>query len=77
VIGRRKFIYDIWGDAVNMASRMESSGLADVIQTTDATFALLKQEYDFEARSDVDVKGKGRVTTYLLMGRRTPKLTAG
>jgi class 3 adenylate cyclase len=77
VIGRRKFIYDIWGDAVNVASRMESSGLADVIQTTDTTFALLSEEYDFEARSDVDIKGKGRVTTYLLMGRKTSTLTAG
>ena len=77
VIGRRKFIYDIWGDAVNVASRMESSGLADMIQTTDTTFALLNEEYDFEARSDVDIKGKGRVTTYLLRGRKTSKLTAG
>jgi adenylate cyclase len=77
VIGRRKFIYDIWGDAVNVASRMESSGLTDVIQTTDTTFALLNEEYDFEERSDVDVKGKGRVTTYLLMGRKTSRLTAG
>ena len=70
VIGRRKFIYDIWGDAVNMASRMESSGLADAIQTTDATYALLKDRYEFEARGDVDVKGKGRITTYLLIGRK-------
>jgi class 3 adenylate cyclase len=70
VIGRRKFIYDIWGDAVNVASRMESSGLADVIQTTESTFALLNRAYDFEERADVDVKGKGRVTTYLLRGRK-------
>lgn len=77
VIGRRKFIYDIWGDAVNVASRMESSGLADVIQTTDTSFALLNKEYDFEERSDVDVKGKGRVTTYLLLGRKTSRATAG
>ena len=77
VIGRRKFIYDIWGDAVNVASRMESSGLADVIQTTDTTFALLNEEYHFEVRTDVDIKGKGRVTTYLLLGRKTSKLTAG
>ena len=76
VIGRRKFIYDLWGDAVNVASRMESSGLADVIQTTDTTFALLNREYDFEARNDVDVKGKGRVTTYLLKGRKASTLTA-
>ena len=77
VIGRRKFIYDIWGDAVNVASRMESSGLADTIQTTETTFALLEGAYDFEARSDVDVKGKGRVTTYLLKGRKAPARTAG
>ena len=70
VIGRRTFIYDIWGDAVNMASRMESSGLADAIQTTETTYALLKGQYEFEERGDVDVKGKGRVKTYLLIGRR-------
>jgi adenylate cyclase len=58
-----------------VASRMESSGLADVIQTTATTFALLNQDYDFEERSDVDVKGKGRVTTYLLVGRKTSTVT--
>ena len=76
VIGRRKFIYDIWGDAVNVASRMESSGLADMIQTTDTTHALLKGQYDFEERGGVDVKGKGRVTTYLLIGRKASTPTA-
>ena len=62
---------------MNMASRMESAGLADTIQTTAATFALLQEAYDFEERSDVDVKGKGRVTTYLLLGRRPRAATAG
>jgi class 3 adenylate cyclase len=77
VIGRRKFIYDIWGDAVNVASRMESSGLADVIQPTETTFALLQEEYDFAERSGVDIKGKGRVTTYLLLGRKTAPMLVG
>jgi hypothetical protein len=56
---------------------MESSGLVDVIQTTDTTFALLHREYDFEERSDVDIKGKGRVTTYLLTGRKTSTSPTG
>ncbi len=70
VIGRRKFIYDLWGDTVNTASRMESSGLPGRIQVTEGVYERLRADYDFEARGEVEVKGKGRLKTYLLTGRR-------
>jgi guanylate cyclase len=66
VIGRRKFIYDLWGDTVNTASRMESSGLPGRIQVTPGTRELLTDPYPFERRDGVAVKGKGTMTTYLL-----------
>jgi class 3 adenylate cyclase len=69
VIGRHKFIYDLWGDTVNTASRMESSGLPGRIQVTAATYERLRGGYRFEERGEVDVKGKGRMPVYLLVGR--------
>jgi class 3 adenylate cyclase len=66
VIGNRKFSYDLWGDTVNMASRMEQTGLPDKIQVTEATYKLLKDKYQFEKRGQVEVKGRGKVTTYFL-----------
>lgn len=69
VIGKNKFIYDLWGDTVNIASRMESHGIANAIQVTENTYERLKDRYDFEKRGIIDVKGKGPMTTYLLMGR--------
>jgi guanylate cyclase len=69
VIGRHKFIYDLWGDTVNTASRMESSGVPGRIQVTERTYARLKDLYHFEDRGEVDVKGKGRLRTYLLVGQ--------
>ena len=66
VIGRRKFIYDLWGDTVNTASRMESYGLANVIQVTPAVRDRLNGAYTFEPRGPIDVKGKGPMMTYLL-----------
>jgi adenylate cyclase len=72
VIGRRKFIYDLWGDTVNTASRMESSGLPGRIQVTEAMHERLLPRYSFEARGEVDIKGKGRLRTYFLTGRRLP-----
>ena len=70
VIGLKKFIYDLWGDTVNLASRMESSGVPDQIQVSTATWEQLRNDYDFEERGDVDVKGIGRVNTYFLLGRK-------
>jgi adenylate cyclase len=70
VIGRKKFIYDLWGDAVNTASRMESHGLGGVIQVTETTYACLKDGYDFKDRGMISIKGKGEMRTYLLVGRK-------
>ena len=69
VIGKRKFIYDLWGDTVNTASRMESHGLPGAIQLTEASRALLAGKFALRARGVVEVKGKGEMTTWLLEGR--------
>ena len=68
VIGSSKFSYDLWGDTVNMASRMEDTCISDAIQVTQATQSLLKSTYAFSARLGVDVKGKGIVDTFILLG---------
>ena len=72
VIGRHKFTYALWGDTVNTASRVESHGLADRIQVSDATYGRLCDQYDFEDRGEIEVKGKGRRRAYLLVGRLAP-----
>lgn len=69
VIGRQKFIYDLWGDAVNVASRMESNSMPGVIQVTAATYEKLKDHFRFERREPIYIKGKGKMETYLLQGR--------
>jgi class 3 adenylate cyclase len=68
VIGRHKFSYDLWGDTVNTASRMESHGLPGRIQVTDATYRRLRARFDFEERGEIEIKGKGRLRTFLLVG---------
>ena len=70
VIGRKRFLYDLWGDAVNTASRMESQGTSDHIQITRATYELLEEEFVCEYRGSVPVKGKGEVETWYLVARR-------
>ena len=70
VIGIRKFIYDLWGDAVNVASRMESQGIAGGIQVTASTYERLKDKYVLEKRGAIAVKGKGEMITYWLTGRK-------
>lgn len=70
VIGLKKFAYDLWGDTVNTASRMESHGLPGEIQVTQTTYERLKHCYEFEERGMVQVKGKGDMETYLLKARR-------
>ena len=70
VIGRQKFIYDLWGDTVNTASRMESHGVAGQIQVGEAAHRLLRDRYAFEPRGEIEIKGKGRRVAYLLAGRR-------
>jgi class 3 adenylate cyclase len=66
VIGKRKFIYDLWGDTVNTASRMESSGVAEEIQVTRTVYERLAGKFEMEARGKIHVKGKGDMETYLL-----------
>jgi guanylate cyclase len=70
VIGRKRFLYDLWGDAVNTASRMESQGTPGRIQITRATYELLKADFVCEPRGTVPVKGKGDMETWYLVGRR-------
>jgi adenylate cyclase len=70
VIGRKKFLYDLWGDAVNLASRMESQGTPNRIQVTAATGDLLRDEFELERRGTVEVKGKGEMETWYLVGPR-------
>ncbi|WP_254564551.1 adenylate/guanylate cyclase domain-containing protein [Oscillatoria sp. HE19RPO] len=69
VIGIKKFIYDLWGDTVNIASRMESHGIPGAIQVTRETYLFLKDEYSFQERGKVFIKGKGEMTTYLLTAK--------
>ena len=69
VIGRKKFIYDLWGDTVNLSSRMESQGQPGKIQVSSSTYERLKNKYAFEKRGVLDVKGKGEMTTYFLTGK--------
>jgi len=68
VIGRRRFLYDLWGDTVNMASRMESHGTPDEIQITRETWELLRDDFVTKPYGVVDVKGKGEVETWRLVG---------
>jgi class 3 adenylate cyclase len=70
VIGTRKFIYDLWGDTVNTASRMESNGSPGLIQVTEETYRYLKDKYEFSEPRKIQVKGKGEMVTYFLKGRK-------
>jgi len=66
IIGRRKIIYDLWGDTVNVASRMESHGVPDAVQVTRPVFEKLRDRYRFEERGTIEVKGKGSIETWVL-----------
>ncbi len=70
VVGARKFFYDVWGDAVNVASRMESTDVEGRIQVPETVYERLKNDYLLEARGVVDIKGKGPMNTWYLVGRR-------
>jgi adenylate cyclase len=69
VIGTAKFSYDLWGDTVNTASRMESHGIAGCIQVTERTYQRLRDGYRFQRRGPIPVRGKGEMVTFLLVGR--------
>jgi len=70
IVGTHKFAYDLWGDVVNTASRMESGGVPGTIQITEATHDLIRDDFECEARGVITVKGKGDMPTYLLLDRR-------
>jgi adenylate cyclase len=70
VIGKRKFVYDVWGDAVNVASRMESQGMGGSIQITRATYELIKDEFVCEPRGALHVKGKGTMEAWLVVSAK-------
>ncbi len=70
VIGSRKFAFDVWGDTVNIASRLESQGLPDRVQISDATWALVRERFDFDAPGTIVLRGRGPMTTYLVIDPR-------
>ncbi len=75
VIGRKKFIYDLWGDTVNTASRMESHGHPGHIQVTETTYERIKDKFILAKRGSIPVKGKGAMTTYLVMAKNPARIS--
>ena len=74
IIGKRKFAYDLWGGVVNTAARMESHGVAGKIQCTETIYQLLQPTFEFENRGLIEVKGKGNMQTYFLVGKKNCRL---
>ena len=72
VIGSSKFIYDLWGDTVNLASRMESAGLPNTVQVTEAMYEALRGTFELESRGLVEIKGKGMLPAYIVKGKLIP-----
>ena len=70
IIGSKKFAYDLWGDTVNIASRLESHGEAGIIQVSQATADRLKKDFAIEQRGPVELKNRGEMMAYRLVGRR-------
>jgi adenylate cyclase len=75
VVGTRKFFYDVWGDAVNVAARMETTGSAGRIQVSQDVYERLQDEFVLEARGEIEVKGKGKMSTWFLLARKTPDVS--
>jgi class 3 adenylate cyclase len=71
VIGMKKFIYDLWGDTVNIASRVTEQAGPSMILVDATTYRRVRGEYDFEGPQSIQVKGKGEITVYRLLGRKT------
>lgn len=76
VIGSKKFTYELWGDTVNTARRMESQSEEGTIHITGEVYELVKHEFDCKARGIIQVKGKGAMATYFLTGVKMSKITA-
>jgi len=75
VIGLKRFLYDVWGDAVNVASRMESTGIPGRVQVSEDVYRQLGGEFEFESRGEIDIRGKGPMHTYLLVATRPAAIT--
>ena len=75
MIGQKKFIYDLWGDTVNTASRMESTGVPGRIHVSEVTCRALQGEFELEARGPIEIKGKGTMSTFLLIRQKPPAPT--
>jgi class 3 adenylate cyclase/HAMP domain-containing protein len=75
VIGKKKFIYDLWGDTVNTASRMESHGIAGRVHVTAVTAELIKATFELEPRGPIEVKGKGMMETFMIVAMKPPRAT--
>ena len=67
---KKKFAYDLWGDTVNTASRMESSGDKNRVHVSTETKNLLGDDYEFESRGTIEIKGKGPMDTFFLLGKK-------
>ena len=76
VIGRKKFIYDLWGAAVNLASRMESHGESGTIQITRSTYDLIKDQFDCESRGTIKLKGTDDMEVWHVLGRKADQRSA-
>ncbi len=74
VIGVKRFLYDVWGDTVNLASRMESSGEPGAIHVSEAVYLQTRHLFSFDAREPMEIKGRGRLSTYWLLGARYAQL---
>ena len=72
VIGSRKFAYDVWGDTVNIASRLEQAGVPGRIHVSQQTRAMAGNSYEFEARGPIELRGLGAMPTYLVLGPQPP-----
>ncbi|MDD2762131.1 MAG: adenylate/guanylate cyclase domain-containing protein [Methylomonas sp.] len=75
VIGRRKFMYDLWGDTVNIASRMESHGVVDEIQVSEHTAELIADEFALKPRGEIEIKGRGLMNVFLVAGKHIVRPT--
>ena len=71
VVGKKKFIYDVWGDTVNIASRITAEGTPDMVQCDEATFERLKDRFEFLGPQTLHLKGKGEMAVYRLVGRKS------
>jgi class 3 adenylate cyclase len=70
VIGQKKFAYDMWGDTVNVAQRLEATGKPDHVHVTENVYSLLRGDFSFEPRGEIELKGQGRMTTYFMKEKR-------